>query len=322
MKFVSLGSSPLMRLGLLSGLKKAGHQTTHFPHHNWMAMDEEKGCGLLNKYLKELTPDYLVFGGYAPRYFKALPALCKKQGVGFIYWAIEDPIGYHNTLFLAQRADFVFTTTAECIPLYQKQGTKASLLLFACNPDYHRTGQRNAAYETDLALAASCYHWKTRKAGYAIILDAAKQSGLRLKVWGAGWQTKSAQSILGSPDHYCGYLPNSALPDLCASAKIILGVQCDGSSLTQTSMRPYEVLGCGGFHLTQWTKATAHIFTPGKHLVTAGDREEALEKIKYYTAHPLWRQRIAKRGQQFVYKRHTYEQRARDVILPRLGINS
>ncbi len=311
-----------MRLGILSGFSKSGHTTGHFPHHNWLSQDEETGRRLLAGYIRELKPDYLVFGGYAPRYFSCISELCRKHGAGFIYWAIEDPVGFDKTLFIAQAADYVFTTTEECIPEYKKHGVKAYLLLFACNPDFHKAGQYNHAYDVDLAMAASCYNWETRKRGYKTILDAAKESGQSLKVWGAGWQKESCKKILGNPDYFCGYLPNGQLPDLCASAKIILGIQCDDSSVTQTSMRPYEVLGCGGFHLTQWTKATVNIFQDNKHLTTARTKEEAVDKIKYYINHPSERLKIAKQGREFVYKYHTYEQRVRDIVIPHLNIKA
>lgn len=316
MKFVSVGSSPLMRLGLLSGLKRMGHETDHFPHHNWMKLDENIGSELLARYIGQYKPDYLIFGGYAPKYFGEIPALCHKYGAGFIYWAIEDPVGFDNTLFMARQADYVFTTAQECIPKYKEKGIDARLLLFACNPDYHKAGRYCAEYDVDMALAASFYSWAPRMKGYEIILKAAKESGGSLKIWGAGWNSERGKKALGEPKLYCGYLANSRLPDLCASAKIILGVQCDDTSVTQTSMRPYEVLGCKGFHLTQWTKATVHIFEDNKHLVTARNREEAIEKTKYYIGHPSDRARIAQKGQEYVYKYHTYDQRVREILLP------
>ena len=311
-----------MRLGILSGFSKAGHTVGCFPHHNWLAQNKDKGRKLLTKYIKELRPDCLIFGGYAPSYFNCLPELCKKHGAAFIYWAIEDPVGFDRTLFIAQLADYVFTTTEECIRMYKENGVNARLLLFASNPDFHKSGLYNPDYDIDLAMAASCYNWETRKRGYKIILDAAKESGQSLKVWGAGWQKENCRKILGNPDYFCGYLPNGQLPDLCASAKIILGIQCDDSSLTQTSMRPYEVLGCGGFHLTQWTKATVNIFQDDRHLTTARTKGEAAEKIEYYVNHPSERLKIAKQGREFVYKHHTYERRVRDIVFPWLGIKA
>lgn len=321
MKFISIGSAPLMRLGLLPGFELFSHKTGFFPLQHWHALDEDIGRKYLKQYFNEYKPDYLIFGGYAPKYFDVIKKLCKSHGTAYIYWAIEDPVGFNNTLHLAKKADYVFTTTIECINEYKKHGIKAHLLMFACNPNYHKIGKFNPDYDVDLALAASCYNWPTREQGYKIILNAAKQSGYNLKVWGSNWNNKSCQKILGNPDYYCGYFPNGQLPNLCTSAKIILGVQCDGSSMTQTSMRPYEVLGCRGFHLTQWTKATANIFKENKHLVTARTKEEALDKIKYYMIHPACRNKIARQGQEYVYNNHTYKHRVRDDIFPVLGIS-
>lgn len=318
MRFISIGSSPVMRFGILSGLSKLKHDTGHFPHHGWLSLGEDEGCGLLERYIEEYKPDYLIFGGYAPKYFSKIPEICRKRGTAFLYWALEDPIGFDNTLFLARIADYVFTTTEECISEYKKHGINAHLLLSACNPDYNKIGKYCPDLDIDLALTASYYRWEARIRGYKIVLDAAKESGRSLKVWGAGWQGKAGQDILGNPDYFQGYLANSKIPDLCASAKIILGVQCVDESTTQTSMRPYEVLGCRGFHLTQWTKAIESIFEDGKHLVIARTKEDALEKIKYYLDHPAERMRIAKQGQAFVYKHHTFEQRVRDMVIPHL----
>ncbi|MDY7223910.1 CgeB family protein [Halalkalibacterium halodurans] len=318
MIITSIGTSPLMRLGLLEGFRKVGFETEYFPFRLWSQLDEETGKELLIKDFKKIKTDFLIHGGYAPKYFSILPEICKEKGVAFIYWAIEDPVGYNNTLFLAEKADFVFTTTQECVSEYAKKGIKATLLTFACNPDYHKMGKYSSKYDLDLALVASHYRWEARRKGYRTILDGAIESGKRLKVWGAGWDTDIGRKTLKNQGIFEGYLPNSHLPSLCASAKIVLGIQCDDSSFTQTSMRPYEVLGCHGFHLTQKTKATTKIFKDGEHLVTAGSKEEAIEKILYYLERPQERQRIARQGQDFVYRYHTYEQRVKEIMLPQM----
>lgn len=322
MKITSVGTSPLMRHGILPGFRKLGFDTSSFPFQKWNSLSEAQGTDLLKKYILAAKTDYLLFAGYAPKYFCHLPTFCKENGIAFIYWAIEDPIGFEQTLFLAKESDLLFTTTAESIEEYKKRGIKAHLLTFACNPDYHKTGVFQTEYKSDLVLAASCYYHPARLNGLHIILEAAKEikakEGASLQVWGAGWETHLGKKILQDPSLYCGYFPNKRLPDLCASAKIVLGIQCDDSSMTQTSMRPYEILGCRGFHLTQWTKATENIFQDGKHLVTAKSKEEAVEKIAYYLNHPEQREKIAQQGQDFVYRYHTYEKRIKENILPYL----
>lgn len=319
-KVISIGTSPLMRHGLLPGFEKLGYETDYFPFRLWHTFDEDVGRQILTQDFDDKKPELLIFGGYGPKYFEIIPELCKKNGVGFIYWAIEDPVGFNKTISLAEKADYVFTTTRESISEYAKRGIKSSLLTFACNPTYHRTGKYKQEYDLDLALVASHYQWEARRKGYKTILNAAVESGKSFKVWGAGWDSKVGKQALGNFNLFNGYFPNEHLPNLCASTKIILGIQCDDSSITQTSMRPYEVLGCKGFHLTQRTKATVNIFKEGEHLVTADSKEEALEKMLFYINHSQERERISNKGQQFVYKYHTYEQRVREIILPTMGL--
>lgn len=315
MKIVSIGTVPLMKEGLLPGFKDCGFETSSFPFYNWGIKSSKEAYIDLEKEFMSRDFDFIILEGYADKVMYNLKALCKKTKRKFIYWAIEDPIGFDSTIKIAQQADFVFTTAIECIEKYKRYGIDAHLLTFACNPNYHKTGKFNKEYDFDLALAASYYSWSCRQRGYDIILNAAKESGYSFKLWGSFWNSPLASSY--SKDcNYGGILSNNELPDLCASSKIILGVQCDDSSITQTAMRPYEILGCGGFHLTQWTKATASIFEDGKHLITAKTKEEALSKIKYYIEHPIERLKIAKAGQDYVYKYHTYKLRVLKDILP------
>lgn len=318
MKAVTVGCSPLMIHGILAGFRKLGFDGDHFPHRSWMNLEPETGKEKLAGDLYTTRPDILIFGGYAPRYFEILPDLCRKMNTAFVYWAIEDPPGFERTLFLAQKADLVLTTAVEYIPRYQREGIKARLMPFACNPDYHQAGSYKQEYDLDLALVASYYTWETRRRGYDIILDPARKSNHSLRVWGAGWEREKGKKRLVDPELYGGYFPNGSLPELCASTKIILGVQCADTSRTQTSMRPYEILGCRGFLLTQWTEATTKMFTDGRHLVTANSPEETREKINYYLQHPAARKEIACQGQKYVYRHHTYRQRIKHRILPYL----
>lgn len=306
--------------GLLAGFRQLGMETGSFPHRSWLKLGPEEGLEAFAADLQDSRPDVLVFAGYSPDYFASATDLCRSAGTSFVYWATEDPVGFDRTLFLALRADYVFTTTVECIPRYAAHGVRANLLLFAANPEYHHAGNYRPQLDLDLALAASFYRWPARMQGYNVILDAARESGRVFRVWGAGWDSEQGLQRLGGAGSYRGYLPNRMLPDLCASARIILGVQCDDSSVTQTSMRPYEVLGCRGFHLTQWTPATARLFADGTHLVTARTKDEAAEKIAYYLSHESERKRIAAQGQELVYREHTYLGRIKDVVMPALGL--
>lgn len=320
MKITSLGTSPLMTKGLLSGFEQLGYETSNFPCRSWMLMDENDGLYFLENDLKESKCDLLIFGGNYPPYFLELKNLCKKYGCKYLYWAIEDPPCFKINLPMCNIADFVFTTTYEKIEEYKKHGIKAYLLLFACNPEYHKIGSFDYNLNLDCALQASYYIWESRQIGFNSILDGAFESTSNIAIWGAGWNGENGQNRLGNYKKYFrGYLVNHKLPDLCYSSKIILGVQCDNSDhkfATQTAMRPFEVLSCGGFHLTQYTNGTNNIFENFKHLVMSNNKEETKELIKYYLNNENERNKIRWNGYQFVRNYHTYKQRVKYDILP------
>ena len=91
------------------------------------------------------------------------------------------------------------------------------------------------------------------------------------------------------------------------------------TSQTQTSMRPFEALGCSGFHLSQYTPAMANIFgIENKYLALSNGAKETRELLDYYLEHDNERKAIALAGQKFVYTEHTYKRRVYDILIPLL----
>lgn len=143
--------------------------------------------------------------------------------------------------------------------------------------------------------------------------------GYRFRVYGNYWDSPQGMNILHNQKKYYGnYLPIPLTPSLYSSSKIILGVHCDNSSATQISLRPFEVLSSGGFHLSQWSPATTYWFKDGVHLVTARTTEEARDKMYFYINNDTARIKIANQGKEYVLKEHTYQRRVNDILLPNL----
>lgn len=319
-KFAYFVGSPLMRDGLMAGIEKTGYETRLFNINDVGDITNgELVYDFIMKHIANYRPDYIVVAGYHEDLAAGVIDACKTYGATFIYWAIEDPVGFERMLWLAKKADIVFTTAVERIPRYRKHGIHAHLLLFACNPEYHTSGKYNPDYDLDFAVQANWYNWLNRVRGYHTLLKPLLQMDLNYKIWGSYWDAGVGKKFLesfGNTEKYFGFLPNTELPDLCASAKMILGFQCDGSSITQTSMRNYEVLSCGGFYLCHYTPASEYLFIEGEHLELVRDEVEAIEKAKYYLKNDSARKRIARKGQEFVRKYHTYERRVRENLLP------
>ena len=83
---------------------------------------------------------------------------------------------------------------------------------------------------------------------------------------------------------------------------------------TGLSLRIWDILGCGGFLLTNYQAEIPDYFEIGKDLEAYESMEELEQKIQYYLTHEEERLQIAINGYEKVARFHTYEQRIAEMI--------
>ncbi|MBQ5386462.1 MAG: glycosyltransferase family 1 protein, partial [Lachnospiraceae bacterium] len=79
-------------------------------------------------------------------------------------------------------------------------------------------------------------------------------------------------------------------------------------------LRMWDVLGCGGFLLSNFQAESPRFFKEGEHLVSFYSRDDMIEKVGFYLEHDTERQRIAKNGHDLVQKLHNYEVRMAEMM--------
>lgn len=79
-------------------------------------------------------------------------------------------------------------------------------------------------------------------------------------------------------------------------------------------LRAMDVLGCGGFLLTNYQEDMMQFFTPDEDFVFYESRQDLLDKIDYYLEHEDERRAIAERGHQKAKAGHSYEQRVQEIL--------
>lgn len=89
---------------------------------------------------------------------------------------------------------------------------------------------------------------------------------------------------------------------------------------TGLPLRIWDVLGCGGFLLTNYQEELTDYFTPGVDLDYYTCKEELLEKCRFYLQNDAIRANIAANGYHKVKKHHTYEQRIAEIIKQALSM--
>ena len=250
----------------------------------------------------------------------------RHKGVFNVWWSADDPICFGTVSLPAARgSDMVFTPVDEQIYEYSRYGIKAWLQPNGCSPRYVRSSPREE-YRNDIVLLANNYNlrcvsedtrnsifYRFRLDGIKNVLEPLVENNINVGVWGRWW-TDCDRAYILSDKFYKGILPADAVPGVYASCRIALGIQQVGTSRTFLSVRTYEALGCGAFHLTQYSPAAENFFKKGIHLEWSQSKEETLQLVNYYLSHSDEMEKIALAGQQEVEKNHKLVHRARSVL--------
>ena len=89
---------------------------------------------------------------------------------------------------------------------------------------------------------------------------------------------------------------------------------------TGLPLRIFDIMGAGGFVLTNYQAEIPEIFEIGKDLAVYESQEDLLNQIGYYLEHDEERLEIAKRGQEKVKEYHSYAAKLNQIL--KIGIGS
>lgn len=308
MKILFTNPAPIIKYGMQPGFEKHGWQTDR------LEVPEQTADGLRQK-IDAFKPDYLFTDSGVNHQDIIFPIL-EQTSLPHIYWAIEDPVANAGmAMSWAARSVLSLTPCVEMLSNYERNGHRAICIPFAIDPDYYYR------YPVELELAkldavhiGNNYNvFPERIAAYRYIIQPFIDRSANLVVYGKWWGNLShAYTIPDTVNK--GYLAHERMGPHYSSAKIVLGLHSIVDSATMQSMRTFEALGCGGFLLTQRTKAITSMFEDHKHLVASSSYGETVELMKYYLPRDEARARIAEQGRKHVYKYHTYERRVADIL--------
>ncbi|WP_304428935.1 glycosyltransferase family protein, partial [Faecalibaculum rodentium] len=83
---------------------------------------------------------------------------------------------------------------------------------------------------------------------------------------------------------------------------------------TGMPLRAIDILGSGGFLLSNFQSDFLEYFVPGEDFVYFESREDLVQKVDYYLDHEAERQAIARSGHDKVAAAHTYRHRVREML--------
>lgn len=110
------------------------------------------------------------------------------------------------------------------------------------------------------------------------------------------------------PVDYC-----NTMPYVFKNTKINLNISLKSID-TGIPLRAFDIMGCGGFLISDFQADFKGLFTPDEDYVFYTTPEDLYEKIAYYLEHEQERERIARNGYEKVKAAHTYDHRVQEII--------
>lgn len=86
------------------------------------------------------------------------------------------------------------------------------------------------------------------------------------------------------------------------------------SILSGIPQRAFDIMGCGGFLLSNFQSDFLEHFVPDEDFVFYESYEDLINKVHYYLENEEERKRIARNGYEKVKKYHTYENRVEEIL--------
>jgi spore maturation protein CgeB len=126
-----------------------------------------------------------------------------------------------------------------------------------------------------------------------------------LRIWGYPVWSRASSLVGFCSDEPVYGLKKTKIYNACS---IIVNVEDEEKNINSLSARVPEVLACGGFVITQWSKdLDAAGFEDAVSVATFRSHSELAEKVGYYLANPEERRRVSRKGRQIVLESMTYD---------------
>jgi len=268
------------------------------------------------------------FSGMGVQHIYKLPLAVDANRIGTILSEAKDLTLYENdisfvgSLYERNSYDRIERTLPEYLRGYfdgimrmQSDLFGSSMLGEALTPDileelekYYKLEKSEGSF-SDLGLI-----FETTTLGFKVAQIQRKESLIALSMkYPVSLYSNSDTSDLISVKYRGGVDYWTELPKVFYGSKINLNFTIPNIK-SGIPLRMWDVLGSGGFLLTNFQAETPLYFKEGEHLVSFYSREDLLEKAGFYLNHDTERQRIAAAGRKLVLREHNYEVRIREML--------
>ncbi len=271
-------------------LKDIGYSVLRY---NYLEKVKLIGKKKMNREILKLArserPDYIFHITYRDEIsLKTLKRL-NQEGNKVVGWFSDDHWRFDNySKFLARHLFCSITTSKEAFVKYKENNLNVIKSQWASNPKYYHPVPAGEKY--DVSFVGQKYGPRER------ILEYLRENNIPIDIFGRGWGV---------------YVPFEKVISVFSNSKININISASSldPKIKQIKGRIFEVPMCGGFLLTDYVNGLEDYFTIGKEIVCYEDKEDLVNKIKYYLENEKQRKEIAENGYCAALERNTWDKR-------------
>ena len=266
--------------------------------YNYIERLNDMGRRRMNREVLALAesenPDFIFFITYRDEISRKTLARLRERGHKVVGWFSDDHWRFDDySRHLARNLFCSITTDSKAVDKYKNYGFNVIKSQWASNPEYYHPVESSSQYEVTFVGQSHGIRGE--------VIDFLKQNEIPVEPFGKGW---------GS------FLPFEEIITIFSNSKINLNISASSRDpqRKQIKGRVFEVPMCGGFLLTDYVDELENYFDIGREIVCYKDREDLVQKIKYYLEHENERRQIAENGYRACLEQHPWINRFRDIL--------
>lgn len=240
----------------------------------------------------------------------------RDDGRRVVFWFVEDHRLFRYWEEIAARFDLFFRIQKGAFPreLSQAGQMRSHYLPLAADETIFAPGPLSEedanAYGSPLSFLGAAYH--NRRRFFNLLLSRP------FKIWGTGWPENEPL--------YRHVQRGGKRVDSLETSKIFRGTQVNLNLHSSTSHegvnpfgdfvnpRTFEIAACSAFQLVDHRFLLPDLFLPGEEIVCFSGRDDFLERVDHFLAHPEERNAFGSAGRERVLREHTYRDRMREAM--------
>ena len=254
-----------------------------------------------------------------------LVQFCRSLGIPTVFWNKEDPPHFDEFIEAAREFDFVFTSDADCVPLYREVlgHDRIYVLPFAAQPRLHNPSREEGWPSYSVCFAGSWMQHKypERADALSYLLDPTLPLGLHI------FDRNLMHPDLGPnfrfPDKYKEAIKGTLTYEEMLTAyrcyDVMLNVNTVTESPTMFSRRVLESLACGTPVISSESDGMGRML--GNHVRVTRSMEDTADHLLKLLRDDEKRVREGHLAYRHVHENHTYRHRM-DEVFRKVGLES